>query len=95
MYAKRSVRYPGDRSGRGFGVIRHTQGATNSPQYPQTDVPTVRALHAQATPTEPEEHFEALRRCCSKRVAYPAAKIIDMCFFAYGIRLEGGVYEDA
>ena len=57
--------------------------------------PTVRALHAQATPTEPEEHFEALCRCCSKRVAYPAAKIIDMCFFAYGIRLEGGVYEDA
>lgn len=31
--------------------------------------------------------FEALRQHCSRRVIYPAAKILDMCFFEYGIRL--------
>ena len=31
--------------------------------------------------------FEALRQHCSGRVNYPAAKILDMCFFEYGIRL--------
>lgn len=32
--------------------------------------------------------FEALRRHCGERVEYPAAKIIDMCFFEYGLWLE-------
>ena len=31
--------------------------------------------------------FEELRQHCSGRVIYPAAKILDMCFFEYGIRL--------
>ena len=31
--------------------------------------------------------FEALRQHCSSRVDYPAAKIIDMCFFEYGMKL--------
>lgn len=40
------------------------------------------------------EQFEALRKYCSTdSVEYPAAKIIDMCFFEYGLRLEGGVYD--
>lgn len=34
-----------------------------------------------------KERFEALRSYCSTRVNYPAAKILDMCFFEYGIRL--------
>lgn len=32
------------------------------------------------------DEFEALRRHCSERVEYPAAKIIDMCFFEYGFQ---------
>lgn len=40
------------------------------------------------------EQFEALRKYCSTdSVEYPAAKIIDMCFFEYGLQLEGGVYD--
>ena len=31
--------------------------------------------------------FEALRQHCSRRVNYPPAKILDMCFFEYGVRL--------
>ena len=34
-----------------------------------------------------KQEFEALRQHCSGRVNYPAAKILDMCFFEYGIRL--------
>lgn len=33
-----------------------------------------------------ETAFEALRQHCSERVEYPAAKIIDMCFFEYGFQ---------
>ena len=35
---------------------------------------------------ERKDEFEALRRYCSGRVEYPAAKIIDMCFFEYGFQ---------
>ena len=34
-----------------------------------------------------KQKFEALRQHCSGRVNYPAAKILDMCFFEYGVRL--------
>lgn len=34
--------------------------------------------------------FEALRRHCSDRIEYPAAKVIDMCFFEYGFQMDGG-----
>ena len=35
--------------------------------------------------------FEALRQHCSASgIEYPAAKVIDMCFFEYGLQLEGG-----
>lgn len=34
------------------------------------------------------EEFEALRRHCSERIEYPAAKIIDMCFFEYGLQMK-------
>lgn len=33
-----------------------------------------------------ETAFETLRQYCSERVEYPAAKIIDMCFFEYGFQ---------
>lgn len=36
------------------------------------------------------DEFEALRKHCSERVEYPAAKVIDMCFFEYGLRNDGG-----
>ena len=36
------------------------------------------------------EQFEALRRHCSQAgFDYPVAKILDMCFFEYGLTLEG------
>lgn len=41
-----------------------------------------------------KEEFEALRRHCSGRVEYPAAKIIDMCFFEYGLQMDGGSAEE-
>lgn len=37
--------------------------------------------------------FDALRRHCSDRVEYPAAKVIDMCFFEYGFQNDGGTEE--
>ena len=36
------------------------------------------------------DEFEALRKHCIERVEYPAAKVIDMCFFEYGLRNDGG-----
>ena len=42
-----------------------------------------------------EEQFESLRKYCSTNdMEYPIAKIIDMCFFEYGLQLEGGVYTE-
>lgn len=35
------------------------------------------------------EQFEALRKHCSERMEYPAAKILDMCFFEFGYEQEG------
>lgn len=35
------------------------------------------------------EEFETLRRHCCERMEYPAAKIIDMCFFEFGYEQEG------
>lgn len=44
--------------------------------------------------TEHSEAFEALREHCSKAgFAYPAAKIIDMCFFEYGLTIEDSPQE--
>lgn len=40
------------------------------------------------------DEFEALRRHCSDRVEYPAAKVIDMCFFEYGFKMDGGNAEE-
>lgn len=40
------------------------------------------------------DEFEALRRHCSERVEYPAAKVIDMCFFEYGLQMDGGETEE-
>lgn len=40
-----------------------------------------------------KSEFEALRRHCSDRVEYPAAKVIDMCFFEYGFQNDGGTEE--
>lgn len=40
-----------------------------------------------------KDEFEALRRHCSDRVEYPAAKVIDMCFFEYGFQNDGGTEE--
>lgn len=34
-----------------------------------------------------KDEFESLRKHCSDRVEYPAAKVIDMCFFEYGFRM--------
>lgn len=39
------------------------------------------------------DEFEALRKHCSERVEYPAAKIIDMCFFEYGFQNDSDVEE--
>ena len=33
-----------------------------------------------------ENEFEKLRKHCSSRIEYPAAKILDMCFFEYGFQ---------
>ncbi len=33
--------------------------------------------------------FDVLEKYCSQRMEYPAAKIIDMCFFQYGLNLSG------
>lgn len=41
-----------------------------------------------------KDEFEALRRHCSDRTEYPAAKVIDMCFFEYGFRMDGGNAEE-
>lgn len=35
------------------------------------------------------DDFETLRKHCSERIEYPAAKIIDMCFFEYGFQHDG------
>ena len=32
------------------------------------------------------DEFEKLRKHCSSRIEYPAAKILDMCFFEYGFQ---------
>lgn len=42
---------------------------------------------------EHKDDFEALRIYCSSRIDYPAAKIIDMCFFEYGIRNDTDIDE--
>lgn len=39
--------------------------------------------------TEHADEFAALQRYCSERMEYPAAKVLDMCFFEYGLQLEG------
>lgn len=36
------------------------------------------------------DEFEKLRSHCSERVEYPVAKVIDMCFFEYGLQMDGG-----
>lgn len=33
-----------------------------------------------------KDEFDALCKYCSNRIEYPAAKVIDMCFFEYGLR---------
>lgn len=33
-----------------------------------------------------EDEFEKLRKHCGSRIEYPAAKILDMCFFEYGFQ---------
>lgn len=41
---------------------------------------------------EHSDEMEALRRSCpSEIVGYPPAKVIDMCFFGYGLKHSGGV----
>ena len=56
---------------------------------------SARSLSALGTVyTEHSEAFEALRKYCSAAgFEYPAAKIIDMCFFEYGLTLEGNTPE--
>lgn len=41
-----------------------------------------------------QEEFEMLRKHCCDRVEYPAAKVIDMCFFEYGFQMDAGQEDD-
>lgn len=40
------------------------------------------------------DEFEKLRKHCSSRIEYPAAKILDMCFFEYGFQRDTSSQED-
>lgn len=40
------------------------------------------------------DEFEKLRKHCSSRIEYPAAKILDMCFFEYGFHRDTSSQED-
>lgn len=41
-----------------------------------------------------EAEYEALRQHCGERVEYPAAKIMDMCFFEYGFKNSEGIVDE-
>ena len=40
-----------------------------------------------------EDEFEKLRKHCGRRIEYPAAKILDMCFFEYGFQRDASSQE--
>ena len=42
-----------------------------------------------------EDEFEKLRKHCGRRIEYPAAKILDMCFFEYGFQRDASSQEDS
>ena len=42
-----------------------------------------------------EDEFEELRKHCGSRIEYPAAKILDMCFFEYGFQRDASSQEDS
>lgn len=42
-----------------------------------------------------EDEFEKLRNHCGSRIEYPAAKILDMCFFEYGFQRDASSQEDS
>lgn len=42
-----------------------------------------------------EDEFEKLRKHCGSRIEYPAAKIMDMCFFEYGFQRDASSQEDS
>ena len=42
-----------------------------------------------------EDEFEKLRKHCGSRIEYPAAKILDMCFFEYGFQRNASSQEDS
>ena len=42
-----------------------------------------------------EDEFEKLRKHCGSRIEYPAAKILDMCFFEYGFQRDVSSQEDS
>lgn len=42
-----------------------------------------------------EDEFEKLRKYCGSRIEYPAAKILDMCFFEYGFQRDASSQEDS
>lgn len=42
-----------------------------------------------------EDEFEKLRKHCGSRIEYPAAKILDMCFFEYGFQRDASSQEDS
>ena len=42
-----------------------------------------------------EDEFEKLRKHCGSQIGYPAAKILDMCFFEYGFQRDASSQEDS
>ena len=42
-----------------------------------------------------EDEFEKFRKHCGSRIEYPAAKILDMCFFEYGFQRDASSQEDS
>lgn len=42
-----------------------------------------------------EDEFEKLRKHSGSRIEYPAAKILDMCFFEYGFQRDASSQEDS
>lgn len=42
-----------------------------------------------------EDEFEKLRKHCGSRIEYPAAKILDMCFFEYGFQRDASSQKDS
>ena len=42
-----------------------------------------------------EDEFEKLRKHCGSRIEYPAAKILDMCFFEYGFQRDTSSQENS